>query len=75
MKWGAILAITLILFFIALYEWPKINVNSKKDKYLFLTLEVIGWILAVLIVQYPDMLSPVDMINAIYKPLGKLLKL
>lgn len=74
MKWAAIIGISFIVLLIALYEWPKMNKNQKREKTAFFILSVLGWLVAVLLVFNPEMPGPTQMIEAIYKPLGKLLE-
>ncbi|BBH19123.1 hypothetical protein Back11_04680 [Paenibacillus baekrokdamisoli] len=74
MRWAAILGITVIVVLMAMYEWPKMNQHLKKEKVAFAAILIIGWLLAILLVFYPDMPGPTQMVDAIYKPLGKLLE-
>ncbi|MCZ8515133.1 hypothetical protein O9H85_22470 [Paenibacillus filicis] len=74
MKWGAVLGATVILFLMALYEWPKMNQEPKKEKAVFVSLAAMGWILAVLLIFFPDMPGPTQLIDKIYKPLGRLIE-
>ncbi|GAX91386.1 hypothetical protein [Effusibacillus lacus] len=74
MKWGAILGVTLIAGLMALYEWPKIGQNQKREKVVFVTLTAMGWVLAVLLVFFPDIPGPTQLIDAIFKPLGQILE-
>ncbi|MCQ6561750.1 hypothetical protein [Paenibacillus mendelii] len=74
MKWAAILGITVILVLMAMYEWPKMDKKMKKEKSAFVAITIIGWLLAMLLVFFPDMPGPTQLVDAIYKPLGKLLE-
>jgi multisubunit Na+/H+ antiporter MnhB subunit len=74
MKWAVILGVTAILVCMTLYEWPKMKVQMKREKIAFAALTVLGWVLAFLLVFFPDMPGPTQWIEAIYKPLGKFLK-
>ncbi|MFC4770293.1 hypothetical protein [Effusibacillus consociatus] len=74
MKWGFVFGVTVVAGLMALYEWPKMNQNQKKEKAAFVTLTAIGWLLAVLLLFFPDMPGPTQLIDTIYKPLGKLLE-
>ncbi|MFD0679801.1 MULTISPECIES: hypothetical protein [unclassified Paenibacillus] len=74
MRWATIMVITVIAVLIAMYEWPKMNQHLKKEKVTFAAITIIGWLLAILLVFNPDMPGPTQMVDAIYKPLGKFLE-
>ncbi|AWC30443.1 hypothetical protein ACRS6Y_13235 [Bacillus cytotoxicus] len=74
MKWLTIVGITVCVLVIALYEWPKMNHDQKKEKVAFITLTAIGYLLAILLLFFPDMLGPTQMIEKLFKPLGKMLE-
>lgn len=74
MKWLMVAGITVSVVLIALFEWPKMNRNQKKEKITFVTLSAMGWILAILLLFFPDMAGPTQMISWLFKPLGKLLE-
>jgi multisubunit Na+/H+ antiporter MnhB subunit len=73
-KWATVLGVTTILFFITLFEWPKMKAQMKREKIAFAALTVLGEVLAVLLVFYPEMPGPTQWIAAVYKPLGKFLE-
>lgn len=66
--------ITVVAILMTLYEWQKMNKNQKKEKRVFVTLTMAGWLLAVLLVFFPDMPGPTHLMDVIFKPLGKLLE-
>jgi Na+/melibiose symporter-like transporter len=72
-RWGVILVATLAVALIILYGWPKLNQKQKKDKVTFIALTIMGWLLAILLVFYPELPGPTQMIDAIYRPLGSIL--
>lgn len=74
MKWGAIFGISLIIICIVVFQWPKMNQCQKKEKAALISLSVIGWILAILLLLFPNMSGPTQLIDAIFNPLGKLLE-
>lgn len=65
------IAVAGLLMF--LYEWPKLQ-HKKKEKAAFTTLTLIGCMLAVLLLYYPELPGPTQLVDAVYKPLGKLLE-
>ncbi|HZH61584.1 MAG TPA: hypothetical protein VEY70_18840 [Metabacillus sp.] len=74
MNLASVFGITLVAILITLYEWPKMKKNQKKEKWTFVTLTMAGWLLAVLLVFFPDMPGPTHFIDMIFKHLGKLLQ-
>lgn len=71
MKWGGILGITALLVLIFLYEWPKLKKSIRKVQVVFFTLITIGWVLAILLVLFPNMPGPSQLIDFIFKPIGR----
>jgi hypothetical protein len=69
-----VFAITVGVVLLILYEWPKMKQNQKKEKAAFVTLTAMGWLLAILLVFFPDMPGPTQMIEKLFKPLGKLIE-
>lgn len=67
MKIGGIAGITIILVLIFLSEWPKVKKNKGKMKWTFISLMVVNWVLAVLLVLFPEMPGPGQLIDFIYK--------
>ncbi|MCY9695446.1 hypothetical protein [Paenibacillus alginolyticus] len=74
MKWGAIVGISVIVALMVLYEWPKMDQKQMKEKAALLALSGVGFILAILLVFFPDMPGPTDLVNMIYKPFGQILE-
>ncbi|MDN3015893.1 hypothetical protein PH210_06685 [Paenibacillus sp. BSR1-1] len=69
-----VFAITVGVVLLILFEWPKMKQNQKKEKAAFVTLTAMGWLLAILLVFFPDMPGPTQMIEKLFKPLGKLIE-
>jgi multisubunit Na+/H+ antiporter MnhB subunit len=74
MNLASVFGITVVVVLITLYEWPKMNRDQKKEKVAFVTLTGSGWLLAVLLVFFPDIQGPTNLIDAIFRPLGKFLE-
>ncbi|CRK83273.1 hypothetical protein [Neobacillus massiliamazoniensis] len=74
MKWIMLLGITVCLVLISLFEWQKLTRNQKKEKATLVTLTTMGWFLAILLVFFPEMPGPTQMIDKLFKPFGKLLE-
>lgn len=67
MKVGGIIGVTVILVLIFLYQWPKLKKNGRKVKIVFFSLMLLNWVLAVLLVIFPEMPGPGQLIDFIYK--------
>ncbi|GGJ99369.1 hypothetical protein GCM10007063_22130 [Lentibacillus kapialis] len=74
MKWAMVLGIVVIAVLITLYEWPKMNKNQKKERKAFAVLTMGSVVLAVLLVYFPDMPGPTQLVDSLFKPFGKLLE-
>ncbi|WP_312029487.1 hypothetical protein [Paenibacillus sedimenti] len=74
MKWGEIASVGAVIILMFLYEWPKIDRIQKKEKMAFVALTAMGCLLAILVIYYPEMSSPTQWVERIYRPLGKLLE-
>ncbi|MEH7386503.1 hypothetical protein V7147_14005 [Bacillus sp. JJ1521] len=67
MKIGVIVGVTVILGLIFLCQWPKLKENERKVKMVFFSLMLFNWVLAVLLVNFPEMPGPGQLIDFIYK--------
>jgi multisubunit Na+/H+ antiporter MnhB subunit len=74
MKIGLILGTLVLVALIFLYEWPRINRTQKKEKAVFVVLLSLGTILAIVLVWNPDLPGPTQMVDYIYKPLGRMME-
>jgi multisubunit Na+/H+ antiporter MnhB subunit len=74
MKTGFILGTFVLVALIFLYEWPRINRTQKKEKVAFIVLLSLGTILAMVLIWNPDLPGPTQMVDYMYKPLGRMLE-
>lgn len=74
MKWAAVLGIAAVLMLMALYEWPNMKTQKKREKIAFAALTVLGGILAVLLIFVPDMPGPAQFMDTLYQPLINMLE-
>ncbi|MDN4073171.1 hypothetical protein [Fictibacillus terranigra] len=74
MKWPTIIGITIVVVLLTFYEWPKMDQHQKKEKKAFVTITAMGWLLAILLLFFPDLPGPTQMIDSLFSPLGKLLE-
>ena len=74
MKAGFMLGTLVLAALIFLYEWPRINRTQKKEKVVFIVLLSLGTILAIVLIWNPDLPGPTQMVDYIYKPLGRMME-
>ncbi|MBP3039690.1 hypothetical protein J9303_09345 [Bacillaceae bacterium Marseille-Q3522] len=70
MKWISVLGITILIVIFTFYEWPKMN--QKKEKAAFLTLTIFGWMLSIVLIFFPNIPGPTQLIAYLFKPFGKI---
>ncbi|MGG1679330.1 hypothetical protein ACIFOT_26945 [Neobacillus sp. NRS-1170] len=74
MKIASLLGTTLLVLFMVLSQITKINKNQKKDRVVLIVFSALGWVVANLLIFFPDVPGPTELIDLLYKPLGKLLE-
>lgn len=74
MKWGALLGYSFLIICIVMFQWVKIKQDNKKEKAALISLSLLGWILATLLMFIPELPGPTQLIDHIFKPLGKLIE-
>lgn len=57
-----------------MFQWIKIKKDNKKEKAVLISLSLLGWILATLLLVFPEMPGPTQLIDNIFKPIGKLIE-
>lgn len=72
MKWVAVLGITLGVAAITQWEWSKLR-HLRKEKLAFAVLVMMGYILAVLLVYFPELPGPTQVLSAFLKPIEKMM--
>ncbi|WP_027408598.1 hypothetical protein [Anoxybacteroides tepidamans] len=73
-KLNVILGIIVLLTLIVLFERPQWKRAQKKEKAAFVILLGMGTALAILLLYKPDLPGPTQMVDYIYRPLGRLLE-
>ncbi|RBW70092.1 hypothetical protein DS031_07805 [Bacillus taeanensis] len=73
MVWFFIIGITLLAALMVLYEWPRMKSIRKREKSTFIILVVMEWLLAIVLLFYPNLPSPVQMLETVFQPLSKIL--
>ena len=71
MKWGSFIVVTLAVLFIILFEKPRMARYPPKDKLAFAVLLAFGWGVTLLLVLYPEMPGPTDVVEAVFRPLSR----
>ncbi|AFC32878.1 hypothetical protein PM3016_6242 [Paenibacillus mucilaginosus 3016] len=72
MKWLHVLGILVTVTLMTLYEWPRIH--GRKERITYAVLMLIGLQLSVLLLYIPELPGPVQLIDTVYRPLGRLLE-
>lgn len=57
-----------------MFQLAKIKKDNKKEKAALISLSLLGWILATLLMFVPELPGPTQLIDQIFKPLGKLIE-
>ena len=65
---GKILAVTVVGLLIVGFEWPKINREYKKERVALLVFTVLGWGLWLLILSFPDLPGPTQLMRDLMHP-------
>lgn len=70
---GKILVVTVVSLLIIGFEWPKISPEYKKERVSLLVLTVLGWGLWVVLVLFPDLPGPTQLMENLLNPLVRLM--
>lgn len=74
MIWISIAGLTLVVAMITVWEWSQVRRFPVRDKAAFVALMAVGWLLAVLLMLFPGLPGPSELVDKVFKPLGKLLE-
>lgn len=74
MKLAALFGIAVVTILITLYTWPKIDKEQQKDKRTFIALMIVVVLLAVILLYFPKLPGPTELIEWIFDPLAKVLE-
>ncbi|WP_409300816.1 hypothetical protein [Peribacillus sp. SCS-155] len=75
MKILTICSITLLVAIMVLFQWSKMKSDQRKEKISFVCITASAWLLAVLLLFFPGMKSPSELLTYIFKPISELLNL
>ncbi|WP_164669416.1 hypothetical protein [Virgibacillus doumboii] len=73
MKILSVILVIVVAVFITLYEWPRIDQHLKKEKRAFVMLTIVGILLSALLIYFPEMPGPTELVQWVFKPLSGLL--
>ncbi|MNI08802.1 hypothetical protein D3C73_618510 [compost metagenome] len=73
MKWVSMLVLTLIVVAIVFIELPELK-GRKRETWSFFGFLLTGWFVSVMLVFKPDLPGPTDWVQALFKPIGQMLK-
>lgn len=71
MKWGALIGYSFLIICIIMFQLSKTN---KKEKAALVSLSLLGWVLATLLLFVHELPGPTQLVDYIFKPLGKLIE-
>lgn len=74
MEWEFILGTTGVAIFMVLITRKELSRYRKKERAAFLVLAALGWLLACLLILFPDMPGPTQLVDKLYKPFWGLLE-
>jgi hypothetical protein len=75
MKAAMVLGITVLVSLVTFFQWPKMDRNQRKEKTSYIALAILGWVLSILLVFFPEMDGPTEMLNKLFKPFGQMLNI
>ncbi|HET7580792.1 MAG TPA: hypothetical protein VFK33_16055 [Bacillales bacterium] len=68
------IGLTVIILLMAIYEWPKMEKQQKKERKAFIILSGLGWLLGVYLIYFPHSNGPTQWVGKLYQPLTALLQ-
>ncbi|ALX48579.1 hypothetical protein [Lentibacillus amyloliquefaciens] len=74
MKIASVFLAIVVAALITLYEWPRINEDQKKEKRAFIILTTGGFLLAVMLIIFPNLSGPTEFVQWVFKPFSQLLE-
>lgn len=73
MIWLKVAGVSLVVAAIVGAEWRSLDPRRKKERAALVAVAAAGWLAAVLVLMFPNMPGPMELIDWICKPLaGKL---
>ncbi|MCZ0754422.1 hypothetical protein [Anoxybacillus sp. J5B_2022] len=75
MKIEFLLGSSIVVVLICLLEWPRFQRAHKKEKATFLVLLGLGMALAAALIYKPDLPGPSQLVDYMFRPFARMLKL
>ncbi|GGJ60173.1 multisubunit Na+/H+ antiporter MnhB subunit [Anoxybacillus voinovskiensis] len=72
---GVLFGSIVVVVLIFLLELPRFRRAEKKEKTVFLVLLALGMALAVVLIYFPDVPGPTQLVHYIFEPLARVFKL
>ncbi|WP_028782358.1 hypothetical protein [Thalassobacillus devorans] len=74
MNWLSFFGVSIVVLLIILYEWPKMEENQVKEKRLFIVLVFGTWVIAGMLIFFPDLPGPIDLITYLFSPMEDIIE-
>ncbi|MBE1444610.1 hypothetical protein [Paenibacillus sp. OAS669] len=72
MRWSLFWIVTIAILFILGFEWRQVKTKPKKDRLMFLSLLLIGWLLSML--DLPHTPGPSTFLKFVFSPFKGILE-
>lgn len=72
MNWSLGVGMTVAVLLIFLVEWPKLRSQPRKDRYAFVLLLSIGWILSLFDLQ--NLPGPITFLEMVFRPFSAMMR-
>ncbi|GGC78632.1 hypothetical protein GCM10007216_06400 [Thalassobacillus devorans] len=73
MNWLSLIGVSLVVLLLFLYEWSKMDHTQVKEKRTFIFLLAGVWLIAVMLIFFPDVSGPIDLITFLFRPMENFL--
>ncbi|WP_077325183.1 hypothetical protein [Virgibacillus siamensis] len=74
MKLVILFGIIVVTVLVTLYTWPKIAKDQHKEKRSYIVLMLCGFVLSVLLMYFPKLPGPTELIDWIFEPMARVLE-
>lgn len=74
MKWFYDVDFFVVAVLIMLFEWPKLKKQQRKEKMALISLLVISIGLAMMLLYFPGIPGPTELVVKVFQPLGRILE-
>ncbi|GAA4863768.1 hypothetical protein GCM10023310_49090 [Paenibacillus vulneris] len=74
MTWLNLTGVTCVTALMVWAEWRGLEFDCKRERAALIAIAAAGWLVAVLVLVFPNMPGPIELFNNILKPLASGLK-